>query len=55
MLDPAEVEIFMAPQGPIKEKDCTNVTMQCKVEVGNPEELEQVDLNGFVSFFFYSS
>lgn len=42
--DPAEVEIYMAPEGPIKEKDCTNITMQCKVEVGNPEELEQVRL-----------
>lgn len=36
------MEIFVAPEGPIKEKDCTNVTMQCKVDVGNPEELEQV-------------
>lgn len=40
--DPPEVEIFMSPQGPIKERDCTNVTMQCKVLVGNPEELQQV-------------
>lgn len=35
----------MSPDGPVKEKECANVTLECKIDSGNPNKFEEVFKN----------
>lgn len=40
----------MSPNSPVSEKECANVTLQCKINSGNPAELEEVTVFFYLQF-----
>lgn len=41
-LDPPAVEVLINPDRPVREEECINITIHCKISSGNPRELEEV-------------